>query len=224
MKWLFGLLLLACLAFFGFMEWDGAGLGDSKNLQPQPSLNPEKIRLLPAGGLSASSVQTVVQPAHVCMEWGDISGSELARATAGISALKLGNSISQRQVEHVNGYWVYIPPPKNIAEVEKSVAKIKEIGLKEYFVVEEAGKWRNAISLGVFKTEDAAHKYLESLLVKGMKSAKVGERMSKDMITVFVLKDPDVGMMAKMAAIQKDFPESELKAVNVRQRQLTSIA
>ena len=209
MKWLFGLLLLTSLAFFAFMQWSGAG--DSKNLQSQPPLNAEKIKLLPSVISSASSVQSTVQAASVCMEWGDFSGEGLNRATAAISALKLGNKPMQRQVEHTIGYWVYLPPQKNSAEVEKKVAQIKGLGLEEYFVVQEAGKWRNAISLGVFKTKDAAHKFRESVKAKGLESAKAGARASKHMFTVFVLKDPDTGVTAKMAALQKDFPDSELK-------------
>jgi hypothetical protein len=211
MKWLFGLLLLLSLAFFAFMQWGGAGAGD-KNLQSQPPLNAEKIKLLPSAISSVSSVQSAVQAASACMEWGDFSGSDLTRATAAISALKLGNKPMQRQVEHTIGYWVYLPPQKNSAEVEKKVAQIKGLGLEEYFVVQEAGKWRNAISLGVFKTVEAAHKFRESVKAKGLESAKAGERTSKHMFTVFVLKDPDTGVTAKMAALQKDFPDSELKA------------
>lgn len=212
MKWLFGLLLLSSLAFFAFMQWGGTGAGDSKNLQSQPPLNAEKIKLLPAVISSTSSVQSAVQAATVCMEWGDFSGSDLSRATAALSDLKLGNKLTQRQVEHTIGYWVYLPPLKNSAEVEKKVAQIKELGLEEYFVVQEDGKWQNAISLGVFKTAEAAHKFRESVKAKGLESAKAGERMSKHMLTVFVLKDPDAGITAKMAALQKDFPDSELNA------------
>jgi len=118
----------------------------------------------------------------------------------------------QRQVEHTIGYWVYLPPLKNSAEVEKKVAQIKALGLEEYFVVQDAGKWRNAISLGVFKTEEAARKFLDSIKAKGVTSAKVGERTSKRMFTVFVLKDPDAAVTAKVALLQKDFPDSELDA------------
>ena len=208
MKWLFGVLLLASLAFFAFMQWGGAG----DNLQPQPPLNAEKIRLLPAVISSSSSVPPAVQAVHACMEWGGFSGSDLTRATAAISALKLGNNPTQRQVEHTIGYWVYLPALKNSAEVEAQVAKLKALGVEEYFVVQEAGKWRNAISLGVFKTEEAALKFRENIKAKGLKSARAGARTSKRMFTVFVLKDPDAVITAKMATLQKDFPDSELKA------------
>jgi hypothetical protein len=212
MKWLFGLLLLASLVFFAFMQWGGVGAGDSKSLQPQPPLNVEKIKLLSSAMLPASSVQSGVQAAPVCMEWGDFSGVDLTRATAALSALALGNNLTQRQVEHVSGYWVYIPPLKSSAEVEKKVAQFKALGVGEYFVVQEAGKWQNAISLGLFKTEEAAQKFRESIKAKGIGSAKVGERTSKRMFTVFVLKDPDASVTAKLAALQKDFPDSDLEA------------
>lgn len=212
MKWLFGSLLLASLAFFAFMQWGGTRAGDSKGLQAQPPLNAEKIKLLPATISVSSAVQSAVPAVSACMEWGSFADSDLVRATAALSAMKPGNKLSQRQVEHVSGYWVYLPSLKNSDEVEKKIAEIKELGVEEYFVVQDAGKWHNAISLGVFKTQEAAHKFRDSIKAKGMKSAKAGERMSKRMFTVFVLKDPDVGLTAKMAALQKDFPDSELKA------------
>lgn len=212
MKWLFGVLVLASLAFFAVIQLGGAG-GDNRNLQPQPALNAEKIKVLPAVIPSAViSSAPAVQAPSVCMEWGSFSGNELARATAAMSALKLGNNLSLRQVEHTIGYWVYLPPLKNSAEVEKKIAQLKELGVEEYFVVQDAGKWRNAISLGVFGTEEAAHKFRESIKAKGLGSAKAGARTSKQMFTVFVLKDPDAGVTAKMASLQKNFSGSELKA------------
>ena len=224
MKWLFGVLLLASLAFFAFMQWGLSGFGDNKTLQPQPPLLAEKIKLLPAVISPVSSVQPAVQssaqPAAqttgACMEWGDFSGNDLVRATAALSALKLGNTLSQRQIEHTIGYWVYLPALDNSAEVAKKVAQIKALGLGEYFIIQEEGKWKNTISLGVFKTADAAHKFRDSVKAKGLESAIVGERTSKSTFTVFVLKDPGAEAMAKIAIMQKDFPDSELKATSCR--------
>ena len=211
MKWLFWLLLLVSLAFFALMQWGGAWTGDSKNLQSQPPLNAEKIKLL----LTPVSSPSVTLPAaHVsaCMEWGDFSGNDLTRAAAALDRLKLGDKLTQRQIEHTSGYWVYIPPLKTRTYADKKVAQLKALGVEEYFIVQEAGKWRNAISLGLFKTEDAAQKFLESLKGKGVKSATAGERMSKFSLTVFVLKNPDAETSAKIVALQNEFAGSELKA------------
>ncbi len=232
MKWLFWLLLLASTIFFALIQWGGVLLGDGKNLQPQPPLNAEKIKLLrtpPAPSVAPSPAptptppiaeplvppppaQSAVQATAACMEWSGFSGNDLTRATAALDTLKLGDKLTQRQVEHASGYWVYIPPLNTRADADRKVAQLKARGVEEYFIVQEAGKWRNAISLGVFRTEDAAQKYLESLRSKGVKSALAGERMSKFMLTVFVLRNPDAAVTAKMAELQNEFAGSELKA------------
>lgn len=221
MKWLFGLLLLVSLAFFAFMQWGGRLTDEGKSAQPQAAFNVEKIRLLQAAASSsvvasppvssAVVAQSAVQSA--CMEWGEFSGSDLARATAALSALQLGEKLSQRQIEHISGYWVYIPPLPSRAEVERKIAQLKARGVAEYFVVQEAGPTHNAISLGIFKTADAAQKFLESLMQKGVKTAQVGERMSKSSLTVFGLNNLDAGAAANVAELQKGFAASELKAV-----------
>ncbi len=146
-----------------------------------------------------------------CMEWGEFSGNDLVRAQQALALLKLGDDLSQRTVEKKHGYWVYIPPMKKRAEVEKKIAQLKQRGVKDYFVVQEEGKWLNAISLGVFKTKEAAQKYLAVLQAKEVRTAKVGERISKLKFTVFVMKELDSGVADKLNALQKEFPDSELK-------------
>jgi hypothetical protein len=212
MKWLFWLLLLVSLAFFALIQWSGMLLGDGKNLQPQPSLNTEKIKLLQAPPASPTAAQSAVQTADSCMEWSEFSGNDLARASAAMDALKLGDRLTQRRVEHISSYWVYIPPLKTNLDADKKVSQLKSLGVEEYFVVQEPGKWRNAISLGVFKTEEATHKFLEHIHVRGVKSAMAGERLSKFTLTIFVLKNPDTETVAKVAALQNEFAGSELKA------------
>jgi hypothetical protein len=213
MKWLFGILLLASLAFFAIIQWGSILTGDGKGQLPMPPLNAEKIKSLPAVISTVSSVQSAVQisPVSACIEWGDFSGKDLTRATAALSSLKLGDNLAQRQVEHTIGYWVYLPPLKNLIEVEKKIVLLKDLGIEEYFVVQEEGKWHNAISLGVFKTIEAALKFREGVKLKGLDTAKTGERTSKRMFTVFILKDPDAAVMTKLTALQKDFPDNELK-------------
>jgi hypothetical protein len=146
-----------------------------------------------------------------CAEWGEFSGDDLARAQQALAELKLGDRMTQRIVEHNHGYWVYIPPMKKRAEVEKKIAQLKERGVQDYFVVQEKGKWLNAVSLGVFKTQEAAQKYLEVLRAKKVPSAQLGERMSKLKFTVFAMKGLETETMDKLKALQKDFPDGELK-------------
>ncbi len=146
-----------------------------------------------------------------CAEWGEFSGEEMTRAQQALALMKLGDNLTQHAVERNHGYWVYIPPLKKRVDVEKKIVQLKERGVQDYFVVQEKGKWMNTISLGVFKTQDAADKYIAMLRTKDVRTAKVGERMSKLKYTVFVIKDLDSGTNDKLHALQKEFPDSELK-------------
>lgn len=214
MKWIFWLLLLANALFIAFLRWGDALLTDNSTAKLQQPLNEEKITLLkslpaPAAASSPASAPAITQP--TCVEWGEFSRSDLARASAALDELGVGNKITQRQVEHTSAYWVYIPPRPNRAEVEKKINQVKALGVDDFFVMQEPGKWHNAISLGLFRTEVAAHKYLDKLREKGIKSATVGERASKLVYTVFTLKNPGAETAAKLAELKNEFPDSELK-------------
>lgn len=148
-----------------------------------------------------------------CLEWGEFSGQDLTRAAAALSALQLGDRLSQFQVEHDIGYWAYIPPLRNKAAVNAKIGELKARGIKEYFVVQDASQWRNAISLGVFKTREAAQLFLNDLRAKDVRSARVGQRASKFNVTLFRLNGISIMTEVKLATIQKDFAGSELKRV-----------
>jgi hypothetical protein len=168
----------------------------------------------PASTAGNALALSTAKPDASCMEWGEFSGADLTRATAALSALQLGDKLSQRQVEYAIGYWVYIPPQKDKATVNQKVAQLKARGIEEYFVVPDAGPWQNAISLGVFRTQEAAQHFLDELRrTKDVRSAQIGERASKLKTTLFVLNGLDAKAAASIAEMQKDFAGSELKNV-----------
>lgn len=148
-----------------------------------------------------------------CMEWGEFSGSDLERASKALAAIKLQDRMGSRTVEYASGFWVYVPPIASKAVLNKKINEIKGMGVDDYFVMREAGKWNNAISLGVFKTEEAAKKFLVLLKKKGVRSAKVGLRQHKLKFTVFTFKHVDAELSLRLNTLQKEFSSSELKTV-----------
>lgn len=237
MRTLFWILLLGNVVFLAVMQLGGL-TGGGAGAQAQPPLQGEKIRLAdlpqntpgalpvsaPSSAPVAASAPAEAPPVRssakpetlACMEWGDFSGADLKRASAALANMRLGDRLDQRQVEQNIGYWVYIPPLKDKAAVAQKVAQLKARGVEEYFVVPDAGPWLNAVSLGVFKTQEAAQSFLEGLRAKGVRSAQTGERASKLKMTIFVLNRLDAASEAKLAEAQKDFPGSELKKVSCR--------
>ncbi len=233
--WIWGLLLANAL-FFAATHWGGMLTQDRDDLAVLPELNAGKLRLLeestaqpetppaPASAPAAVSAVAEVAPAQhmsaelaqvpqaaACLYWGEFSGSALALANERLAPLGLGARLQSRTIEHASGFWVYIPPLKNAAEVQRKISQLKKLGVNDHFVVQEPGEWMNAISLGVFRTQQAAENHLESLRKQGVRTAKVGERKTRLRFTQFVISGADAALETKVRAFMADLPDSELK-------------
>lgn len=229
MRRLFWIILLANVVLFAAMQRGWFGWGEQAS-HAQPALNKHMIRLLDAPqGVSvarspkdvpAKDPATTPSPAAVklsklvCLEWGDFSGSNLTRALAALPSLRLGNKISQHQIEHDIGHWVYMPPLKNKAAVKRKLRELRDLGINEYFVVKDPDRWKNAISLGVFQTQEAAQQFFDLLRTKGVRTARVGKRASKFKVSRFRFSEIGILAEVKLTSIQKDFPRSKLKRVS----------
>lgn len=226
-KWLVGVLLLANVLFFSFMNWGSTLLDDAGTVGVQPEIRPSSMTLanpptsnpvpstpMPPASKLASELTPVTSEPLQCVEWGEFSGAMQSRAQALLAELHLGARLTQRVVEYDSGFWVFMPPLKNHAEVQRKIEQLKKRGVKEYFVVQEESEWANAISLGVFKSEDSARKLLADLRQKGVHSAKMGERKSHLKFIVFLAKEMEPPLVDKFRAFQQELPDSELKIRN----------
>jgi len=232
MRTWFWFLLLANVIAFALIQ-RGWVWKEGPTVQVLPALNEEKIRLLddtpvapaaksrtPAPAVKnpppPQAVSTPLASADIsqkCLEWGDFSGAELKRATDALTGMQLGNKLDKRQVDQVIRYWVYIPPLKGKAAVQQKIDQLKARGIEEYYVIPDNDPWRNAISLGVFKTQEAAQNFLDVLRTRDVRTARVGARAGKQKATIFILNGVDAATEARLISLKKDFPGSELKNV-----------
>jgi len=217
MKWLLWILLLANLMFFSFIQWGEVLTGENKSLKHQLPLNVEKIQLLSAPSARTATSQDQVAFTDVCLEWGEFSGTDSVSAAAALTTLNLTDKLTQKQSEYMVGYWVYIPPAQTRAKMNNNIAELKKLNVKNYFAVQDGGKWEKAISLGIFKSEKSARRALGSLQAKGIKTAEMGELMSKFKLTVFVLKSPNESIIEKMVTLQNKFAGSTVHMVACEQ-------
>ena len=208
MRTLVFLLLLANLTLFGYTRLDGVGSGEGARLSQQ--VQPEKIKVLTAQQVAALGPAKVASLADVCVEWGPISDADRARALARLDPLDLGKLLTQRKIEVIGNFWVYIPPLANRAAVDKRVAELKSQGVRDVFPV-ELGPQRLAISLGVYHSEDAAQARLAALQAEGVRTARVGPRAQSVQQSVLIVRDPPAQAMAKLKEMQSDFQGSEIK-------------
>lgn len=215
---LFWVLLVANIILFSVMQ-GGASLL-SEDVVLQPPLNAEKMRLLdaekiiPTAGEAEPTGGQESSPNNlICLEWGEFSDEELKLVNSAMSDLSLEGKLSKREVEYEIKYWVFIPPLKDKAATTEKISQLKERDVSEYFIVQEAGVWQNAISLGVFKTQEAAQNFLTALRAKGVRSAQMGERGSKLKINILRFDEVDAATEAKLTELQGNFSNSELNSV-----------
>ncbi|TCV83043.1 SPOR domain-containing protein [Sulfurirhabdus autotrophica] len=216
MKGLFVILFLANIAFFGLVQL-ATGQGGEPTAEHRP-LSEDKVILVdpPAPADAAkinSSPQQAPVTASVCLEWGMFSGKVLGEVQTELQKLQLGDRVKLLNLEEINRYWVYIPPQKTKLEADKKIAELKGHGIEDYLLIQDEGKWRYSISLGVFSKEEAADKLLAQLKQKGVKSAKAGPRMHSTGETKIIVKDVTDELAAKLVVLKQVFQGSELKAI-----------
>jgi hypothetical protein len=223
MRAFFLLLVLVNLAYFAYGRVVLEGGGESQI--PQLQVAAERIKLLNATGrapadkprplvkaLPAAPPTTATAAPAACLEWGIFAGPDVARAERALASLELPEGQVERAVTDAGGYWVHMPPHKNKAEADRKVRELRNLGVTEFFVVQDAGPWRNAISLGIFRTEEGAQTFLAGLKQRGVRSAIVTRREDFLKQISFYVREPNVATVAGLTALQQEFPGSEMRA------------
>jgi SPOR domain len=213
MKWVFFVLLAANLglAAFTYMR-DRLPNPDGELLRQQ--MNAEQIQIVAPRPIPPSAPVATAPGPGVCLEWSSFGSAELPKAQAALDLLSLGERVRGIEVGVSTSYWVYIAPLKSKPDMDRKTNELKDRGVTDYSPILEAGRWRYAISLGVFRNEDGAKKQLALLRGKGVRSAQIGEREQRVTQTAFLVRDPTEAQSAQLVNLKTGFPDSDLRAVD----------
>jgi hypothetical protein len=219
MRALFLVLLFANLAFFAWARYlsPADAAADSTPLTRQ--IEPEKLRILgtgdplPAPKPAPAAAATPAGPAaQACMEWGSFTLVDAPRAQKMLEPLALGARLAQRRTEETAGWWVYVPPQGTRQNALKKAAELKSLGVEEYFVVADEGPFRWGVSLGVFRTEEAALSRLATLRRQGVKTAEIGARETLVPKVWLQVQGVEAGLESQLREIAKQIDGSELRS------------
>ena len=207
MRTFFFLLLLANALFFAFDAFsDILFPGEAQLLQQQ--IKPETIKLLAAPEVARTAKRA---QAVACVEWGAFTGEETGRAQEALAPLALGAKLTPRRIDEAAAWWVFIPPQGSRQAATIKTGELKRLGIDDYFIVQEDPKVRFAISLGVFRTQEAAMNRLEHLRSKGVRTAQLGARDTQVQKIWFQVRDVPEAVVAKLNELRQGFPGSEVK-------------
>jgi hypothetical protein len=222
------LFLLLVLANAGFYAWWRHLAPPETSADPAPlarQIEPEKLKVLSPAELpppsppkprpapaAAAAVQAA--PAAValkCIEWGSFALTDTPRAEKALEPLALGPRLAQRRTEENASWWVFIPSQRTRQGAVRKAAELKDLGIDEYFIVQEEGPLRWALSLGVFRTEDAAQARLSALRARGVRTARVGQRDTVVPKVWLRVANVDPALERQLADIALQMEGSELR-------------
>jgi len=217
----FFLLLLANLAFFTWVYFGTGRVSDEQQLMEQ-QLNPQEIRLLSpdqVAKLAAERAKQIAErpkpppkpPVIACLELGAFNTADAPRVQQALEPLALGSRLSQRRADEIASYWVFIPPLRSRQSASLKAAELKKLGVEDFFIVQEDPKFRLAISLGVFKTEEAANARLAELRKKGVRTARVAPRETSVQKVYFAIREVPDALVTRLNDIRQGFSGIELR-------------
>ncbi len=220
------ILVAANLVFFAWTQGYLGERGSPDAIRLQQQLEAERLRVLSrdappvAAAAAAKAPEKKAEkaaPVEKCLAWTGLADAD-AGALDALLADKFSNLRRERHVlPEISTWWVFIPPLANKAEADRKSGELKRMGAPEFFVVQEAGPYRWAISLGIFSSEQAAGERLDALREKGVKSARVARRSTTRPEQVsFELTGPEPLVDAARDAVAAQLPEVKTAACGKR--------
>lgn len=224
LKFFFWILLLANAGLFayqrGYLEMVAPSGREPARMTNQ--LNADKIKLIPAAEAESVSAKPAPDEAVVaeapktealaCVEIGNFDADEADRFKDRLAALSLGDRISQRSIKEVLSHMVYIPPQGDKEGAEKKAGELRQLGVNDFFIIQDNTNLRWAISLGVFKVEEKARAHLVDLNRKGVRSARIGPYSMAATMVAFQLRGLDANTKAGVDKIKADFSKQEMRS------------
>lgn len=211
-RFLFFILLIAVVAF-GAHLWLKAGA--TRPDFAARERNPNEIQILAVtppteAARNAEDTRRAVQAlaGAACVEFSGIAASEIPRAREALATLRLGDRLIERRVEDVSRYWVFVPAVRDRRTAEATMAQLRRQGVNDLSIRPD-----NAISLGVFSTEEAGRRFLAALEAKGVKGAELAPFTKELRDLALLVRDPDTETVARLTVLQRDYAGSRLRAV-----------
>lgn len=157
----------------------------------------------------AAEKKTTEKNADGCLAWPGLGGADADRLGKLFSEKFPALKTVRRQASDAATWWVFIPAQANKQDAERKAAELKRLAVPEYFIVQEAGPNRYAISLGIFSSEEAANERLAELRAKGVKSARADVRTLKPAPAALEARGGETLLDAARAAAAQLLPESK---------------
>jgi len=176
-----------------------------------PASEAPKVTASSTASSAATATASKSEPL-VCKEIGTFDSAGAKRFETMLQPLALGDKLMRKDNEEVANNIVYIPSQGSKEGADKKAGELRHLGVTDFYIIQDAGDMHWGISLGVFKTEEAARAFLTSLNQKGVHSARLGTHSIAAVKVTFQLNGIDSAAVAGIDKIVADFPHVESHA------------
>lgn len=213
MKWITWALLVANLAVAGFFV--GRDYWPQAVSDQAAPMNVDRLSLRRQNGPAEKEEAPpprVAAAETLCVEWRGLNRDEFALVRDQLKALSSERVMSFTEVPLSTRRWVIFPP---LPSPEASAAKLSELaaaGVQDAFVVKD-GAWRNAISLGLYATDEAAQRRVREVEDKGVLGTRVEVQPRQGSEFYFVIRSEDPDALKSLSGIKQAYPNSQQSRV-----------
>lgn len=211
------LLILGNLLFFAWAQGYFGSSSNPDSLRVQQQLLADQVKIVSREFPPPLSQKSEDPPPikadkkrelDFCLQLKDIPAEAATAFANRLAEQILALKITRTNTEGNSSYWVHIPPLASRQEAENKADELKNLHISDFFIVQENGTNNRAISLGLFSTNDAAATHLEALRAKGVRSARITERITKPSVAALEIRAPESEANAIRQAISETLPDS----------------
>jgi hypothetical protein len=149
---------------------------------------------------------------NACLEVGNFNAEEAKRFTTQLTTSQLVERATQRTVQEVASHIVYIPPQGDKEAADRKVGELRRLGITDFYVMQDNSPMRWGISLGVFRTEESARAHLAALNLKGVRSARIGQRTVSSSMVAFQFRNLEPEKKWLVEKIKSGFAKQEIRS------------
>lgn len=192
---------------------------DLSSEQPSPRMVKKTEPTAVAPVLASPSQLPAIPPAEppqksaeaACFTFGPFDAPDLAeRAVKAASALGISVERRQESQRTPKGYWVYLPPSTSYQAAKRKVAELQKKDLTDLFIMGK-GSHQNAISLGLFKSREAAEDRLKQVQELGLKAEfETQYRVSEQSWLDMSVPGDKTSIIAELTEMAEGFSEASL--------------
>lgn len=126
-----------------------------------------------APNAATATSATPDQQAQSCVEVGNLTLAQAKQFESQLAAIPLAQKPVRRELREESSHMVWLAPQGGRAGADRRAAELRTIGINDFFVLQDNPEQRYGISLGVFKTEEAARAQLARLTQQGVRGASM---------------------------------------------------